>query len=191
MLVHIFSKMASSDGNSRFITLYWFCGSHAHGENDDALSLMRSLVCQLLVAGPFEDGFGQIEGFDGGHIGKLLAMFKGLLQQLPPGTLVLCLIDGISYYEDSHVREDTIKMVKKLVMASGESTPIFKLLITSPTRTAYVHQEPAVVEYVRVVEIPQHVGGSKIGFNHRAMFVETERTAQRLSLNLPGSDWGR
>lgn len=178
--------MASLDGNSRFITLYWFCGSHAYGENDDALGLMRSLISQLLVAGPFEDGFEQIEEFDGQDLDKVIAMFKSLLRQLPTGTVVVCLIDGISYYEDSHIREDTIKTVKKLVKAAGKGTPIFKLLITSPTRTAYVHQESTVVNYVRVVEIAQHVNGSKIGFNHRAMVMETERKARRLSLNLPG-----
>lgn len=187
MLVHIFSNTVSDEAIP-FITLYWFCGSHIHGPSDNALSLIRSLVCQLLVAGPFEHGFKQTKHFDGQDLMNLLDMFMKLLRQLPDRTAVVCIIDGISYYEDSHLREETIKIIRRLVKLSRTEATIFKLLVTSPTRTSYIHQERAIAEHIRVVEVPQHVNGAKQGFNHRAMVMETEQKARRLSMNMPKSE---
>jgi len=181
MLVHIFSNI-TSDKAAPFITLYWFCGSHIRSPSDGSLSLMRSLICQLLVAGPFEYGFEQPKEFDGRALGHLLDIFTELLRQLPKRTAVVCIIDSISYYEDSHLREDTTKSIRRLVKLSRAETPRFKLLITSPTRTSHIHREPAIAKYIKLVEIPQHVNGAKQGFNHRAMVMETEQKARRLSL---------
>lgn len=181
MLVHIFSN-TKSDKVAPFITLYWFCGSHIRGPNDGSLSLMQSLICQLLAAGPFEHGFKRTKHFDGQDLGSLLDLFTKLLCQLPERTAVVCIIDGISYYEDSHLREDTTKSIQELVELSNAKTPIFKLLITSPTRTSHIYREPGIAECIKVVEIPRHVNGAKQGFNHRAMVMETEQKARRLSL---------
>lgn len=182
MLVHTFST-TMLDSKFPCITLFWFCGSHINGPNDNAAALMRSLICQLLVTNPFDHGFNHIKDFDGQNLGHLLDMFTDLLRQLPSGTAVVCIIDGISFYEDSQLREDTIKTVRRLVKISRVEAPIFKLLLTSPVRTSHVHQEPAIAKHIRVVEIPQHVNGAKQGFNHRAMIMETEQRARRLSTN--------
>lgn len=185
MLVHIFSN-TKVDKTLPFIPLYWFCGSHIRGPNHGSLSLMRSLICQLLVANPFEHSFKQIKNFDGQDLRNLLNMFTNLLHQLPERIAVVCIIDGISYYEDSHLRDDTIKIIRKLVKLSKAEAPIFKLLISSPTRTSHIHGEPGIGKYIRVVEIPQHVTGAKQGFNHRAMVMETEQKARKLSLKFAG-----
>lgn len=147
--------------------------------------MVRSLICQLLVAGSFEHGFEQTENLDVNDLGDLLTLFTKLLRQLPDRMAVVCIIDGISYYEDSHLREETIKSIRKLVKLSRAEAPIFKLLVTSPTRTSYVHQDSVITKYIKSVEIPQHVNGAKQGFNHRTMVMETEQKARKLSLNLP------
>jgi hypothetical protein len=190
MLVHIFSN-TRSDKAAPFLTLFWFCGSHIRGPNDESVCMVRSLICQLLVAGPFEHSFEQTKNLDVNDLGDLLIVFTTLLRQLPDRTAVVCIIDGISYYEDSHLREENMRSIRKLAKLSRAEAPIFKLLITSPTRTSYVHQDSVITKYIKIVEIPQHVNGAKQGFNHRTMVMETEQKARRLSLSLPNVKEGR
>ena len=184
LFVHTFSNTITQN-RLPIITLYWFCGLHSNEPEDGALRLLRSLVCQLLSTGPFDHGFRQMKHFDGQDLGKLLDLFVKLLQQLPEGTAVICIIDGISYYEDSRIRQDTLHMLGRLIKLSRAETPIFKLLIASPTRTGYIHYDPSIEKYLKVVEIPQHVNGAKQGFNHRAVVASTEEKVRRLSKTMP------
>ena len=184
MIVHLFMNTITKN-REPIITTYWFCGSHVNGPNDDASGLMRSLICQLLAAGPFEHGYTQTKGFDGQDLDKLLDMFAKLLRQLSSDAAVVCILDGISYYEDSRLRDDTCKVVRKLVKLSRAEFPIFKVLIASPTRMTHIHKEPRVEKHAEVVDIAQHVDGAKLGFNHREMFRSTEQKVRRLSKSLP------
>ena len=190
MIIHLFTNTITTN-RIPIITLYWFCGAHSNGPSDNASGLMRNLIGQLLLAGPFDRGFKQTKHFNGQDLAKLLDMFAKLLRQLPGGTAVVCVIDGISFYEDSDLREDTCEVIKRLVKLSRFETPIFKVLISSPIRTSHIHREPAIEKYTVILDIPQHVNGAKQGFNHRAMVMSTEQKVRRLSKSLPvvaGSD---
>ena len=184
MIIHLFTNTITRN-RAPIITAYWFCGSHVNGPDNDALGLMRSLIGQLLAAGPFEHRFTQTKGFDGQDLDKLLDMFTKLLRQLPSDTAVVCILDGISYYEDSRLRDDTCKVVRKLVKLSRMEELIFKVLIASPTRMTHLHKEPRVEKHAIVVDIAQHVDGAKQGFNHREMVRSTEQKVRKLSKSLP------
>ena len=186
MIIHLFTNTITKN-RIPIITTYWFCGSHVNGPDDNALGLMRSLICQLLVAGPFDHGFKQTKNFDGQDLGMLLDMFTKLLRQLPDGTAVVCVLDGISFYEDADLREDTTKVVRRLVKLSRVEAPIFKVLIASPTRMMYLHEDSSIEKHAVLVDIPQHVDGEKQGFNRRAMGQAKERV-RRLSKSLPAVD---
>lgn len=186
MIIHLFTNTITTN-RAPIITLYWFCGSHTNGPNGNALGLLQSLVCQILLAGPFDRGFKQTKHFNGQDLGKLLDMFTKLVRQLPEGTAVVCIIDGISCYEDSNLRDDTCKAIKRLVKLSRLEAPIFKVLITSSIRTSHIHKEPGIEKHTLVIDIPQHVNRAKQGFNHRAMVTSTEQKVRRLSKSLPAA----
>lgn len=179
MLVHIFTDTPP------IVTLYWFCGSHTDEFDGNALSMMRSLICQLLSrTSSFDSGSELQHNIDIQDLGRLLDLFTDLLRRLPAGTAVVCIIDGISYYEDSHKRKDTCRSIRRIVRLLKEKVPILKLLITSATRTRHIHQEPNIAKHMTVVEIPHHVDGAKQGFDHHTIVSSTERRVRKLSVSL-------
>lgn len=187
MIIHLFTNTVTKN-RAPIITIYWFCGSHINGPNDNAVGLMQSLVCQLLKTNHFDQGFKHRKNFDGQDLHDLLDIFTKLVLQLPDETAVVCILDGVSYYEDSNLREDTCKVIKTLVKLSRVEAPIFKVLMTSPMRTTHLHKESTIEKYAVVIDIPQHVDRAKQGFNHRAMVISTEQKVRRLSKSLPAVD---
>ncbi len=189
MIIHLFTNTVTKN-RIPIITTYWFCGSHTNGSNGNASGLMRSLICQLLVAGPFDRAFMQTKDFDSQDLSKLLDMFKKLLRQLPEGTAVVCILDGVSFYEDFDLCDDTSKVIRKLVKLSRVDPPIFKVLAMCPMRMTKLHLEPDINKHASIIDIPQHVDGAKQGFNHRAMVTSTGKKVRRLSKSLPAVDSG-
>lgn len=176
LLVSTFSKMPT------FVTLYWFCGSHISGPNGNALGMMKSLICQLLNLSDSDFDFvlGKERKFDGKDLGKLLSLFKKLFQQLPNKTAVVCVIDGISYYEDQSKCEDTCESISKILKLMKADGPMLKLFITSPTRAGRINQNSGIVKRLVVIDIPAHVNGPKQGFNHRLAVSSTEEKVREL-----------
>ena len=174
LLVSTFSKMPT------FVTLYWFCGSHISGPNGNALGMMKSLIYQLLNLSDFDFVLEKERKFDGKDLGKLLSLFKKLLQQLPNKTAVVCVIDGISYYEDQSKCEDTCESISKILKLMKADGPMLKLFITSPTRTVRINQNSSIVKRLVVIDIPAHINGSKQGFNHRIAVSSTEEKVRDL-----------
>ena len=164
LLVNVFSEVPN------FATLYWFCGYHISGPNSGALGIMRRFICQLLTFYPIiECDLEESQKFDGKDLEKLCNLFKRIFRQMPNNTVVVCIIDGISYYEDQCHWKETCKVINQLVKLMKAEYPILKLLLTSPTRTSRIHQASGISKYVIVVDIPSHVDGARQGFNHRAV----------------------
>ena len=184
MIIHLFTNTVTKN-RVPITTLYWFCGLHKNGPNDNASSLVRSLICQLLSASAFGHGFEQIEAFDKDDLGELLEIFTKLLRQLPKENAVICVLDGISYYEDFRLRDDTCRVIGRLVELSRGVAPIFKVFVTSPTRMTHTQNESIVKKHTILIDIAQHVTGAKQGFNHRAMVMATEQKLRKFSKNLP------
>lgn len=180
LLISLFAKFHN------FITLYWFCGSHANGPNCNALGMIQSLTCQLLTLPTVEFTLEKQHKSDLKYLKKILSLFKKLLQQVPTSTVVFCIIDGISYYEGEHHHRDTCRTIRRLVRltrAGGEGDPVLKLLITSPTRTSHVHRESGVEGRVEVIDMPSRVDGAKQGFD-QSVVTATEQEVRRLSTSL-------
>lgn len=173
------------------ITLTWFCGLHADDSEANTIAMMRSLTCQLLAASPrfeFRYSTSQYQSqLDEQPLKMLNRLFTELVQQLSSTTAVFCIVDGISYYEGRNQSDGVSSCIRKLVKLANMDEPIFKLLVTSPTRMTYVHQQRGV-ENETVLDIPQHVNGSKQGFNSKLISSNTEERARRLSETLVGVD---
>ncbi len=178
LLIHIFSKKL------RFPTLYWFCGLHISGPNGSPSGLMQSLICQLLCLSCCECSLDDQKDFDTQDLNKLLKLLKRLLRRSSGVPPVVCIIDGISYYESRHQTEDTGKIVRRLAKLAKGDPPVLMLLITSPTRTSYIYREPNIAEHVAITEVPAHVSGAKQGLNHREVVSSTEQRARKLSESL-------
>ena len=164
-----------------FITLQWFCGTYKTGPNGNAKGMMRSLVCQMLSGASFIYDFELPSSIDGEDLGELLKLFKKLVRRLPAGSVVICIIDGISWYEDRRLRDDTFRSLRKIVKLMKVEELILKLLLTSPTRTSYIAPEPALAGEIKVVEIPEHISGVKQGFDHRTVAEGTEGHIRKFS----------
>lgn len=164
-----------------FITLQWFCGTYKTGPNGNAGGMMRSLVCQMLSGASFIYDFELPSSIDGEDLGELLKLFKKLVRRLPARSIVICVIDGISWYEDRRLREGTVKSLRTIVKLMKAEELILKLLLTSPTRTSYITREPALAEDIKVVEIPEYISGVKQGFDHRTVAEGTEGQIQKFS----------
>ena len=184
LLVSFFVKFRN------FITLYWFCGSHANGPSCNALGMVQSLICQLLHVSSLDYKLDKQHKSDIKDLKKMLELLKKLLQQVPNDTVVVCIIDGISHYEGEHQHGDTCRTIRRLVRltrAGGE--PVLKLLITSPTRTVHVHRESGVEGRVDVIDMPSRVDGAKQGFD-QLVVAAAEQKVRRLSNGFDGEKKG-
>lgn len=169
LLVSFFVK------SRNFITLYWFCGSHVNGPDCDALGMVQSLICQLLSHPALECTLEKQHKSDMKDLKKMLALLKRLLQQIPNGTVVVCIIDGISYYEGGHQHRDTCKSIRRLVRLTRAGEPVLKLWITSPTRTIHVHRESGVEGRVGVIDMPSRVNGAKQGIDQLVVAAREQK----------------
>ena len=177
LMISLFVKFRS------FITLYWFCGSHFNGPNCNALGMVHSLICQLLSHSTLDFTLEKQHKSDTKDLKKMLKLLKKLLQQVPKDTLMVCIIDGISYYEGEHLHRDTCRTIRRLVRLTRAGEPVLKLLITSPTRTIHVHRDSGVEERVDVIDMPSRVDGAKQGFD-QLVVTDTEQKVRRLSTSL-------
>ena len=174
LLVSCFMKSCN------IVTLYWFCGSHINRPGCDVLGMVQSLICQLLSLQTLDFTLERQHKSDIKDLKTMLRLFKKLLQQIPKGSVVVCIIDGISYYEGEHLFRDTCRTIRKLVRLTRAGDPVLKLLITSPIRTMHVHREPGVEGRVNVIDMPSRVNGAKQGFDQQVV-AATEQRVRRLS----------
>ncbi|KAL9083866.1 MAG: hypothetical protein Q9165_008336 [Trypethelium subeluteriae] len=147
-LIHSLNDSARSSVNN-IITLSFFCGEHLDQERDSKASpagIILELLGQLLAT---------YTGFDLSEIRQLwrrvqrkklkdvellCSIFEALLLQLPESTILFCIVDGISYYEDSTRREQLAEAAKFLIemTRSVELRATIKVLFTSPMRCIHV-----------------------------------------------------
>jgi hypothetical protein len=129
------------------IALHFFCGLHTSRRKDSApgpQGLMRSLLCQILQLFPVNLDFissrryrDQLESYD---IRSLCDCFRKLVEQLPVDAVLICIVDGISFFERQEWGEAcgiAIQDLRDLVY-EDELGPVFKLLVTSPVRSRHI-----------------------------------------------------
>ncbi|OIW31235.1 hypothetical protein CONLIGDRAFT_700977 [Coniochaeta ligniaria NRRL 30616] len=138
--------------SSRIILVTYFCGYHTDELRDyraNAQGMLVSLVGQLFTQvkdwkhGDWGLDLSSISDDDWAAIQEesldaLFDIFRAVVMQLPKNTVIFCLIDSLSAYEDSKRKEDTIALMQKLARLVRKSTCVtFKLLVTCPGQSIY------------------------------------------------------
>lgn len=122
------------------------CGLHSTPYKDDPFlgpyGMMLALLQQFLEGYPsdylaishhnFRDQFANVRS-----IGRFM---HTLVSSEPHTSTNFCVIDGISFFENSTCEADTHEAISQLFEIASSANGCFKLLITSPTRSMYVLQ---------------------------------------------------
>ena len=118
--------------------IHHFCGLHT-GRSDDLSGpsgLLRALLAQLVTLYPFRIGFThyndyhELQRFD---VVRLCALLSDLVKDLPEGFILVCIIDGVSFYEASNWADD-LRLVLEILNALTRDPEVwatFKVLVTS------------------------------------------------------------
>ena len=167
------------------ITLVFFSGLHLGIGDEDAgaKQLLASLIGQLLDQhGDFDLSFlhpKQQDHLQNRDVELLCTVLSSLLRQLPRGSIVICMLDGVSYYETAELEEDMCAIVECItaVMNDTELSAIMKMLITSPTRCRRVDR---FVRRNDIFNVPV-IDSQGQGISSRAL----ERRMQRQIQDLP------
>lgn len=119
--------------------VYFFCG--AHSTSGDPIGgpagLIRCLIAQLLPLREFDIDFVRFglgnEQLQQENLAALCGVFRGLVTQLP-GTILFCIIDGVSLFEIEPWRSQMQDVLRSLTLLAENKLlgAVFKLLVTSP-----------------------------------------------------------
>ena len=130
------------------ITVHHFCGLHqAQGDPlTSSRGMMNSVLGQLLSQRKY--GFdlsitttGNLEMLREGGLKEICNTFAVLMDQLPPGSVLVCVLGGISFYETSAREGDTIKVIRYLVKLVRRAKKMsFKLLLTCPGESCFQNE---------------------------------------------------
>ncbi|KAI3324959.1 hypothetical protein HD806DRAFT_491523 [Xylariaceae sp. AK1471] len=154
------AALASSlaDENAGTITLSFFVGLHVGTDRTDhgldgPQGMMRSLIAQLLSSSLLSPNLEfqtheDLEAYRGHDLKSLCKLFVHLVQQLPRGVDVFCIIDGISWYEQDSwltgLRYVTGMFEYLVEQLDPRCMAILKVLMTSHGRsTEIVHRTRA------------------------------------------------
>lgn len=133
------------------IALRFYCGQHSTSQDDleGPQGLMRSLVT-FLILGLLQKGCISISapiwlsGFQG-DLDKLsfrdtCQIFYRLVELVPKGVTIYCIIDGISYYEIDKFEKEYSFMMDCLGSIIASTSAVFKLILTSATKSRFASQ---------------------------------------------------
>ena len=125
-----------------------------------------------------------------------------LIEKLPSKIAVFCIIDGISFYEDSVRANNTIKAVQQLVRLARPNAPIkrkkasssasssapFKLLLTCPGRSSYTMEYG--IEEREVLDIEGDlVDDDGQGYNDAVWDEDIENELRDVHVEAEKVDW--
>lgn len=122
------------------LSLAFFCGEHLQKDDPDSGpdGMMRSLLAQLLLAYSDFDlrTVRRLQHLDFDDVKDLCDVFDLLIDQLPHYVVVFCVVDAISFYEDTAAVCDeagvVVQTLVDVVERTRESGCAFKLLLMSP-----------------------------------------------------------
>lgn len=122
------------------ITLSFFCGLHTSLSDEfvGPAGLMKQLTAQLLLCdAAYQLDFSGmtrpiLEQVQDSQLEVLCSVFSGLMHQLPVGTVVVCLIDGISMFDNTDWKRDMAYVLESLKQtAFATRHAVMKLFLTS------------------------------------------------------------
>lgn len=177
--------------------LEFFCGLHT--KSTDPLrgpqGIIRTLVSQLLARSPANIDWDlsrlaktrtSVERLERFELDHLLSAFADLIRQLPFGTFLFILIDGVSFYERADILPYTQFLLRKLIELTQEEdvSAVVKVLVTGPTVSRRLGSlVPPQDRLMLPPEVPTGAGGEMI--SERAFMIESKR-AMRMSLSPRG-----
>lgn len=162
---------AASPSESMIINLYFFCGEHRDWrDNPDngPAAVMNSLLAQLLTQCKHFDLslIKHLSTLDSDDLKALGNIFGKLLTQLSSDMIIFCIVDGVSFYDDSERSEDCQTLLKTLIGLSRRTkrkgSGVFKILLTAPHSLRVAALDD--LEEEEVLRIPEGVGKMG-GFN--------------------------
>lgn len=151
--------------------LIFFCGQHLNREEESDPSalegvapggrqMIQSLVSQLLRQFPrlgapwaLEQNLlacCDIKGAASGSLDELCRMFGQIVHSIPSDRTIICLIDGISYFETDELQEEMLVVASLILDISRRHEALqrggfppegcaVKVLVTSPFSTSELH----------------------------------------------------
>lgn len=133
---------------AEFVPTVFFCGLHTESSDDytGVRPMMRSLISQLLqqMASKFDIDLTQMVSHN--HIEwelpDLLRFFELLVKQIPPQGTLVCILDGINYYENAAYEDDLLCVLRCLIGLTNDDGMLsaIKVLATSATKTIAAHE---------------------------------------------------
>ncbi|OJD30512.1 uncharacterized protein BKCO1_5900053 [Diplodia corticola] len=167
----------AGSASASVIPLAFFCGRHVDGARDPnahAPGMMLTLLLQLieqargrgvrLRSGRMRE---ELRGLDAADVGSIGAVWRAAVGQLPGGTVVFVVVDGVDAYEDDERRAELkVALGCLLEMGGGEEDGegggeggggvVVKLLVTAPCSTLSVWRlfEDCGMEGAEVVQLP-------------------------------------
>lgn len=148
----------ASKSTPQALSLSFFCTEHRPYGGPPGppapASMMASLTAQLLtkmeaksfnIDLTFCDDL-EAEDIPGLNPKTLCLIFSRLAKQLPEGTILICLIDGIDMYETGGFREDVNTIMRRLSrQVSKRTNVVFKLIVTCTGRARAIQTHFASV----------------------------------------------
>ena len=127
----------------------FFCGQHIDPKDPASgpASMMRNLISQLITNyRAFSlDTLQELLEMDSFHMRELCDAFSSLIRQLPRRCIVLCIIDGITFYEDSpadsEAAAEAIRSLLEIMEGCKSHGCRFKFLATSPGISRVFHRD--------------------------------------------------
>ena len=130
------------------VVLRHFCRLHISSRDplQGPQGLMRSLLCQTvrLFQNQINLGFTSSrrysEQLDSHNLRIMCDCFANIIRQLPPETVLFCIIDSIDCFEKREWADDCRHVIRELqdIVYDNGTGPSFKLLVTSNVRSKYV-----------------------------------------------------
>ena len=173
-LSFVCAKISDMVSVSRHILLaIFFCGRHPdelRNPRANAKGLLASLTGQLLMqvekrrlsefemSLPFVDNdtYNAIHEED---MEALFRVFRGIVTQLPKGTIIFLLVDSLSAYENSTRKEDTVSLMRKLArFVKSLKNVALKVLITCPGQSMYADRWTSFTDRkAQMLHVPEYL----------------------------------
>jgi hypothetical protein len=127
---------------ANIICLSYFCGEHTSWRSDvmaTPAGILNSFIAQLLSQHKHFsfNKLKHLDTLDYDSTDSLYTIFSKLVRQLPDDTVVFCILERLSEYDDAERRDDADRLLEGLIKltekrGSRGKQCIFKLLVTSP-----------------------------------------------------------
>lgn len=148
------AQISEQNETTQGLTLRYFCAEHSpysreHQDSSPAETMMASLTGQLvshMLSRPVDFDLSFLGTKDLAVLKKLdlkltCTVFSKLVKQLPPSTILFCILDELAFYETGMPNHNTDTVIRRLVrLVDACDEIVFKLLVTCRGRALSIGQ---------------------------------------------------